>query len=84
MTPEKIAALQEEVRRSYYWKKELAGEVCRVHHYPRANGAEYFFAYLPDWPDKMLIFEDGNLTPREQEYAFSNVFVYLPAEGALR
>lgn len=34
VTPEKIAALQEEVR-SYYWKKELRGEVCRVHHYPR-------------------------------------------------
>ncbi len=76
-------ALQDEVR-SYYWKKELRGEVCRVHHYPRANGAEFFFAYLPDWPDKRLVFDaEGNLTPREESYTFTNVFIYLPSEGAI-
>ena len=76
-------ALQEEIR-TYYWKKELRGEVCRVHHYPRANGAEFFFAYLPDWPDKRLVFDsDGNLTPREESYTFTNVFIYLPDEGAI-
>ena len=83
VTEKRLAALEERVRQ-FYWHKELRGEVCRVHHYPRANGAEYFFAYLPDWPDKLLVFdEEGNLTPREQRYAFSNVFVYLPAEGAI-
>ena len=76
-------ALQEEIR-TYYWNKELRGEVCRVHHYPRANGAEFFFAYLPDWPDKRLVFDtDGNLTPREESYTFTNVFIYLPDEGAI-
>lgn len=76
-------ALQKEVR-SYYWNKELRGEVCRVHHYTRMGGAEFFFAYLPDWPDKLLVFDsDGNLTPREESYTFNNVFVYLPSEGAI-
>jgi hypothetical protein len=83
VTPAMIAALQDEVR-SYYWNKELRGEVCRVHHYSRMGGSEFFFAYLPDWPDKQLIFDaDQNLTPREESYAFSNVFVYDPAEGAV-
>jgi hypothetical protein len=78
-----ISALEDEVR-SYYWEKELRGEVCRVHHYQRMGGAEFFFAYLPDWPDKLLVFDsDGNLTPREESYTFNNVFVYLPSEGAV-
>lgn len=76
-------ALQEEIR-TYYWNKELRGEVCRVHHYPRANGADFFFAYLPDWPDKRLVFDtEGNLTPREESYTFTNVFIYMPEEGAI-
>lgn len=83
VTPAMIVALQDEVR-SYYWNKELRGEVCRVHHYSRTGGSEFFFAYLPDWPDKQLIFDaDQNLTPREEIYAFSNVFVYDPADGAV-
>jgi len=83
LTDKMREALQEEIR-TYYWNKELRGEVCRVHHYPRANGAEFFFAYLPDWPDKRLVFDaNGNLTPREESYTFANVFIYLPAEGAI-
>jgi hypothetical protein len=79
----KITSLQNAVR-EYYWQKELRGQVCRVHHYSRAGGAEFFFAYLPDWPDKLLVFdEDGNLTPREETYTFNNVFVYVPSEGAI-
>lgn len=78
-----ITALQDAVH-EYYWKKELRGQVCRVHHYTRAGGAEFFFAYLPDWPDKLLVFdEDGNLTPREESYTFNNVFVYVPSQGAI-
>jgi len=83
VTDQMKAALQDEVR-AYYWKKELRGQVCRVHHYSRANGAEFFFAYLPDWPDKRLVFDpDGNLTPREESYTFTNVFIYLQSEGAI-
>ena len=83
VTADKIKALEDEVR-AYYWKKELRGERCRVHHYPRPGGEEVFFAYLPDWPDKLLTFDaEGNLTPREESYTFSNVFICMPSEGAV-
>jgi hypothetical protein len=83
VTSDLKAALEDEVR-SYYWKKELRGKVCRVHHYPRMGDADFFFAYLPDWPDKLLVFDDeGNLTPREESYTFNNVFIYAPSEGAV-
>lgn len=82
-SPKLKAELEAEIR-AFYWNKELRGEVCEVHHYQRAGGADFFFAYLPDWPDKQLIFDDDQkLTPREESYAFSNVFVYSPSEGAI-
>lgn len=82
-SPKLKAELEAEIR-AFYWNKELRGEVCEVHHYQRAGGTDFFFAYLPDWPDKQLIFdEEHNLTPREESYAFSNVFVYSPSEGAI-
>ena len=81
---EPIVASLEQSLRDYYWQKELRGPLCRVHHYQRPGAAEYFFAYLPDWPDKRLIFDtDGNLTAREEAYTFSNVFIYEPAAGAM-
>jgi len=74
----------ERVVRDYYHAKELRADRCRVHHYKRANGADYFYAYIPEWADKRLGFDDqGELTPRELEYAFHNVFIYEPADGAL-
>lgn len=77
------ASLERSIR-DYYWQKELRGQVCRVHHHQRPGGAEYFFTYLPDWPDKRLVFDaDGNLTAREEAYTFSNVFIYEPAAGAM-
>lgn len=81
---EPMVASLEEALRDYYWRKELRGSVCRVHHDQRPGGAEYFFAYLPDWPDKRLVFDAaGNLTAREETYTFSNVFIYEPAAGAV-
>ena len=75
--------LQAELRK-YYWPKELRGRHCRVHHYPRCNGVDYFFAYLDDWPDKLLTFtDDGQMEPRSERYAFTNVFAYDPEMGCL-
>ncbi len=83
ITESNIGALEAAVR-THYWATELRGERCRVHHYPRPSGEQVFFAYLPDWPDKLLAFDaDGNLTPREESYTFSNVFIWIPDEGAL-
>lgn len=84
LVSEPVVAALEESLRDYYWQKELRGSLCRVHHYRRSGGADYFFAYLPDWPDKRLVFDaDGQLTPREEAYTFSNVFIYEPAAGAV-
>lgn len=83
VTPQIISQLEHTVR-SYYWEKELRGDVCRVHHYRQHSGEDFFFAYLPDWPDKLLIFDkEGNLTPREECYTFNNVFVYSPNDGSV-
>lgn len=83
VTEEKLSSLKEQIR-DYYWNKELRGKVCQVHQYDRKDGSQYFFAYLPDWPDKKLCFdEDENLTPREEAYAFSNAFVFEPSLGTI-
>jgi hypothetical protein len=82
-TPEKISCLEHEVR-SYYWIREMRGQVCQIHHYQRHDGVQYFFAYLPDWPDKRLYFDEHEkLTPRENTYAFHNVFVFEPKLGTI-
>lgn len=57
---------------------------CHVEHYTRSGGNEYFFAYLDDWPDTRLAFEDnGELGPKSEFYAFSVLFVFCPHDGSL-
>lgn len=83
ITDERIEALKSGLR-THYSQKELRGEHCEVHHFTRLNGDEYFFAYLPDWPDNFLVFnDDGEMEPLDIPAAFTNVFVYEPATGAL-
>jgi hypothetical protein len=80
---DKLAKLREAVRK-FYWNRELRGEVCEVHHYRRVGDTDFFFAYLPDWPDKLLAFDtEGQLAPREESLAFNNVFVFDPKDGSV-
>ena len=68
----------------YYWPTQLRGQHCLVEHYQRANGTDYFFAYLDDYPDRHLVFnESGEMVPRSDRYAFDNVFAYSPQDGTL-
>jgi len=68
----------------FYWPTQLRGRHCSIDHYTRANGAEYFFAYLDDYPDAHVVFDDtGNVVKRTDRYAFQNVFVFTPTEGSL-
>ena len=83
VTPPQIELLEKGIS-DYYWNKQLRGEFCRVHHYERLGDAMFFYAYLPDCPDKLLKFdEENNLTAREDSHAFNNVFVYHPSQGAV-
>ncbi|GJQ30464.1 MAG: hypothetical protein HBSAPP03_23480 [Phycisphaerae bacterium] len=68
-----------------YGPAQLRGKHCMVEHYRRADGADYFFAYLDDYPDKHLVFDGNDNQPvvRWDRYAFENVFVYSGDEGSL-
>lgn len=67
-----------------HYSQELRGEICQIHQYSRGNGAEYFFAYLPDWPDNFMVFnQSGELAPLDVPTAFTILFVYTPATGVL-
>lgn len=83
VTSEQTNRLQDALR-DFYWPKELRGQYCRVHHYPRCNGIDYFFAYLDDWPDRTLAFDDlGQMESRSERFAFTNVFAYDPQHGCI-
>ena len=69
---------------AFYWPAQMRGRHCHIEHYRRANGTEYFFAYLDDYPDSRVVFDDaGHFEKRADRYAFTNVFAYGPREGAL-
>jgi len=82
VTPGMLERLRKELR-DYYWLNELRGQHCEVEHYTRPGGAEYFFTYLDDWPNKPLVFDGGKMEPRAERYAFLDVFAYCPADGSL-
>jgi len=81
-TEEKITLLEAGLRAHY--AHEVRGELCKVRHYTRMNGDEYFFAYLPDWPNNFDVFnDDGDVEPLDIPTAFTNLFVYEPSTGAI-
>lgn len=68
----------------FHWDRQMRGKHCVIEYYERANGCQYFFAYLDDYPDKQLIFDDaGHMVPREDRRAFEHVFVFDPSDGSL-
>jgi len=89
--PKRTLVVNEDLRKAlagvltdYYWPAQLRGRHCWVEHYSRAGGTEYFFAYLDDYPDSCIIFDEaGRLQKRSDRYAFTNVFAYSPTDGTL-
>ncbi len=68
----------------FYGPVQMRGRFCKIAHYPRTDGAEYFFAYLDDYPDKHVVFDDeGQPIVRSDRYAFENVFVYNSGDGSM-
>ncbi len=65
-------------------KEQLRGENCHVNHYRRSGGTEYFFAYLPNWPENFDVFNhNGQLEHIDLATAFSILFVFEKSGGAL-
>lgn len=65
-----------------YHKSEFRGKQCEINPYSRANGAEYIFAYLPNWVDNQMVFsESGGLESLKLPTAFSILFVFTPRTG---
>lgn len=68
----------------FYWDEQLRGRTCEVEHYTRIGGSEYFFAYLDDYPDDPVVFdEQGHLVRSKERRVFDNVFVFNPSDGSL-
>lgn len=69
----------------FYGPAQMRGRHCQVVHYQRADGSNYFFAYLDDYPDKRLVFDGEGNEPivRSDRYAFENVFVYNGDDGSM-
>lgn len=83
VTPVRMHKL-ERLLHEHYWPKEMRGEKCRVSHYSRPGGTEYFFAYLDDWPDSRLVFsKEGELMSKIERYTFSVVYAACPEDGSL-
>jgi len=62
----------------------MRGRFCKIAHYARSGGAEYFFAYLDDYPGKHIVFDaTGRPSMQASRYAFENVFVYNSGEGTM-
>jgi hypothetical protein len=83
VTEEKRTAFAAEVR-EFYRQSELRGEHCHVNHSRRPGNTDYFFVYLPDWPDRRPGFDsDGTFIAKDAAYAFDNVFVFDPNDGSV-
>lgn len=83
VTPGVLRTLERALQ-SYYWPSEMRGRHCHVTHYRRLGGSDYFFAYLDDWPDSRLVFEEnGSLASKCERYAFSVLFVAHLQKGCL-
>ncbi len=77
-----IENLQNELRQIY--SKQLRGRHCWIEHHQRQSGVDYLCAYLDNWPDQLLEFQDdGQLETLAGRYAFTNVFALDRQQGTL-
>lgn len=69
---------------AFFRESQARGRRCEILHYDRANGADYFFAYLEDYADTYVAFntEEGCRRNTERR-AFELVFVYDRQHGTL-
>ena len=68
----------------FFLNKEGRGHRAEVDHLPRADGGEYFFVYLSDFPEAKNCFdEDGNLRRHVERPSFEVIYACHPHDGVL-
>ena len=68
----------------FFVAKEARGKFCKVEHYVRANGVDYFFAYLDNYAGTIINFDDrGEFARTPERLAFELVFAYDSSDGTL-
>jgi hypothetical protein len=82
-SPDKRAELEEALA-AFYQATQARGRHCKITHYIRASGSDYFFAYLDDYADTYVTLDDeGAFDRRPERRAFELVMVYDRVHGTL-
>lgn len=69
---------------AFFLAAQARGRHCKIEHYVRATGADYFFAYLDDYADTyMTLDDDGQFDRRPERRTFELVLVYDRNHGTL-
>lgn len=68
----------------FFLNKEGRGNQAELDHLSRADGGEYFFVYLSDFPNSMHCYdENGSLKRVLQRPSFEVIFAFHPNDGVL-
>ena len=69
---------------AFFRDRQGRGHYCKVEHFPRANGLDYFFVYLSDYADTHINFDDaGEFQRTPDRRAFEVVFAQDREHGTL-
>lgn len=83
-TTEATMTLFETSLAAFFSRKEARGAHCKIEHYVRASGVDYFFAYLDDYAGTVINFSnEGDFARTPERRAFEVVFAYDSEHGTL-
>ncbi|KJS31319.1 MAG: hypothetical protein VR64_12005 [Desulfatitalea sp. BRH_c12] len=69
---------------AFFRDRQGRGHHCKVEHFPRGNGLDYFFVYLSDYADTHINFDDaGEFQRTPDRRAFEVVFAHDRDNGTL-
>ncbi len=69
---------------AFFQLTQARGRLCRIEHLLRASGVDYFFAYLDDYADTYINFnESGGFARTPERRAFELVLAYDSESGIL-
>jgi len=74
----------EEAFSAFFMASQARGRYCKIDHYVRACGSDYFFAYLDDYADTYINLDTaGRFARTPERRAFELVLVYHREHGTL-